>query len=926
MRYFIQIRLSALKAFVKSYSPRVSQTSIPVHYLTKILAFENSEATIEFFESYGLFTNIERTKIILDKSNFGDPEFPLILERAIKLVESKRENSIGEVVCGKELPPKLYEKHIPLNSFDENGFLTFIPDLDEADMGKKEKFDEPPPVFKPIDEPLPIFKPITTVQSIFSQTNKPNLSIFAKKPEEPQMSTSKSIWPLPQTQGNIFAKVGSIATNIFGAKILPQQVPPEPEIPQKSEEEEKLQEEVELRKLEEEKRRREEFEKQRELERERQIRDEERRRKLLEEQERKRRLEEAQRFEEMKRRMEEEAKRKQERKKNIEIKAAVTNILSDILDTVEEKLKREKLAEIKERIRLQKLKKIVKKWREYSRRNRKRKAIDFNPPWYGFRSVSEEAHELHTNSQALVLSNIKRYKSGKPFEIPIKEDVVSKIDLCELTYKLLVKKFWEVDKKLRNELFWKVTISLPNETEFRYGLNHIERTLDSCINWQKRENSTVLIQQSKLRPTLTYCLEKQKGFVVNTRNDTNGFIFLANNFNDVLSKRIVENFKNYGVFVKVPIVLILQNYDEAKPSLATLTQQGIISDSLILVDKFTSRNLVNLLEEALIFLSTRIEKTPPLEMNTLESFLTNFLCTNLWNRCNSFAKWNSNYKQCLKNPNTVIYLHNEALDRIKNILLDDSCSEFSKFPTIFHDFLRSNIPETLPCDYKYFPSFWDNLTYLEHLRTVLDSLKLPNFLENWPPTNQVDLEMIVANYCSGAVKDPEKLFYKLMSVFLTDLEQDFSQIRNVMWTDIVELIVLEKLNQTDFSLYGTGFVNKSVYSELIVVYNVNKLDEFLKSDWFYVSHPIIKPKIYELLQQQETVEEIVDTREIDVIDIDIDEMYKKIVTQPRKDMSKIKNEFASCKALMTDLKESTVIHKKILETSGSILRSLVEEK
>lgn len=37
--------------------------------------------------------------------------------------------------------------------------------------------------------------------------------------------------------------------------------------------------------------------------------------------------------------------------------------------------------------------------------------------------------------------------------------------------------------------------------------------------------------------------------------------------------------------------------------------------------------------------------------------------------------------------------------------------------------------KTLLCAYKYFLRFWDNAVYWKHLRTVLDNLKLSNFLE-----------------------------------------------------------------------------------------------------------------------------------------------------------------------------------------------------
>jgi hypothetical protein len=1002
MRYFIQVRLSAIKTLLKSYSPRVSQTSFPVSHLTKILAFESLESTIEFVESYGLTTNIERNRIILDKPSFSDPEYPYVLDRAINLVESKRNSSIGEVVCGRELPPKTYENHVPQDSFDEEGYLTVTPDVDEVDSvakkeetkieEQKEKIDDPPKIlssrvaspsrsqnifapsvqkiftpaiqnqnvfapvsqnvsvpsqsqniFAPVGQNQKIFgtgsqnenvfalakrsdsifgkdsaaksaftKPEKTEQSVFGKAEK---SVFGKtETDSGEMSSTKSLWATPPAaRSGIFGQ-----KNIFGGEVV-SSTPLIVETP-KLEVTRSVQAEVDEKRVEEESKRRRDEEEKRKKEEE--IKREELRKRL--EQERKR-LEEAKALAVKKKMIEEQQKRiQEERRKNVEIKAAVSNLIDELLSSVEEEVKRVTLGEISRRMRERRLRRVIAKWRENTRRKRKRKAIDFNPSWCSTMTVREEAEELSTKSQSLTVSNIKRYKRGQAAEIEPSEDDITKIDLSELTHKLLTKKCLELDMKLHQELFWKVTISLPDELECKSGLNHIERVLDGCIKWTKKGSTTVTIEQSKSTPTVTYCLERQKGLLVNSRNDTNGFIFVANDFSDDLRERIIQNFRNFGVFVKVPVVLALQTYTENKSHLKALLQEGIISDYLIIVDKFTSKNLVNMVEEALIFLSTRIEKTPPLEMDTLKSFLTKHLCCDIWKRANSFAKWNSNYKNCLKNPNSVIYLYNEALDRLKAILLDDECTEHSRFPEILKEFLRSDIPDSLPCDYKYFPNFWDNATYRTHIESVLDQLRLPSFLVNWPPRDQMELEDGISKYCVQIVKNSESCFYRTMSVLLkyVDSGGDFDGVREVLWTDVVELLALEKLNQTNFSLYGTGFVNQSVYNQLVVVYNVNSLSDYVRSDWFYINNPVIKQKIFQFLGEapveMEVEKEVVD-------DLDIDEILDKI-TQPRnQNVGKIKNEMRNCKKLLTDLEDSVVVHKRILEKSGHLLKSLIED-
>jgi hypothetical protein len=151
---------------------------------------------------------------------------------------------------------------------------------------------------------------------------------------------------------------------------------------------------------------------------------------------------------------------------------------------------------------------------------------------------------------------------------------------------------------------------------------------------------------------------------------------------------------------------------------------------------------------------------------------------------------------------------------------------------------------------------------------------------------------------------------------------DFDGVREVLWTDVVELLALEKLNQTNFSLYGTGFVNQSVYNQLVVVYNVNSLGDYVRSDWFYINNPVIKQKIFQFLGEapveMEVEKEVVD-------DLDIDEILDKIMQPRNQNVGKIKNEMRKCKKLLTDLEDSVVVHKRILEKSGHLLKSLIED-
>lgn len=122
LRYFTQVRVSALSVLLKSYVPR-GPVAMNISYWTYILAFEDYEQTAQFFESYGLQVDRDADHVTLERNGLVYPDDPLILERAINVVEHKRTCSVGDAINGGPLPPLFteFDKYEPHDSFDENG-------------------------------------------------------------------------------------------------------------------------------------------------------------------------------------------------------------------------------------------------------------------------------------------------------------------------------------------------------------------------------------------------------------------------------------------------------------------------------------------------------------------------------------------------------------------------------------------------------------------------------------------------------------------------------------------------------------------------------------------------------------------------------------------------------------------------------------
>lgn len=124
LRYFTQVRVIALEMMLKTYSPR-SPVVMDLSYWQFVLAFEDVDQTALFFEYYGLQCDRSADRVVLDRMSFVYPDLPFMLDRAINLVEHKRNCSVGESIHGtplSDLAP-IFDKYQPHDSFDEDGYL-----------------------------------------------------------------------------------------------------------------------------------------------------------------------------------------------------------------------------------------------------------------------------------------------------------------------------------------------------------------------------------------------------------------------------------------------------------------------------------------------------------------------------------------------------------------------------------------------------------------------------------------------------------------------------------------------------------------------------------------------------------------------------------------------------------------------------------
>ncbi|KAH8317074.1 hypothetical protein KR074_005751, partial [Drosophila pseudoananassae] len=124
--YFTRLRVLALQRLIMSYrAPRKNEvSSLPLSYVSQILGCGDTEEAAEFVTHYGLNVNMVG-RVPLFRMRTVESEYKL--RRQIKLVESKRQLSVGECICGEPMPRRsLYLNHRPHNSFNEHGVLKSI--------------------------------------------------------------------------------------------------------------------------------------------------------------------------------------------------------------------------------------------------------------------------------------------------------------------------------------------------------------------------------------------------------------------------------------------------------------------------------------------------------------------------------------------------------------------------------------------------------------------------------------------------------------------------------------------------------------------------------------------------------------------------------------------------------------------------------
>lgn len=592
-------------------------------------------------------------------------------------------------------------------------------------------------------------------------------------------------------------------------------------------------------------------------------------------------------------------------------KEEVKQVLNIIVETVVENYERDaKLKIISDKIRNRMLKKYVEKWKSVvGRLNRKRKQFFDSPSWVASKSLKEIANEFYTPSQNQIYDNIKRYKTGtSTFKTPeIVRKKINKMNVPVNVWKILYDKT-NKDLCMYSNIFWKIGVSLKINNKFT--LNFVNNFLYDMFDWKYSNNTIRTVDKSIInRNSFTYSIEK----ISKITNDLNGLLFIVesdtlNNFYEEFSETITKQKRFTPILI---IIINSQGYfkDEIvdELDLENLKKESYLTEYEVVL---TDSNLtVPLMIASMKWLAHNVAQTPPLKLNTCCWLLEVCAGEEFWDRINASANINQRFQILLKDPNIVIRLYNKALDKLLLIVQHPELKIYNDFPNEFKNVTSDLI--MLPCDSEYFPEDWRTDVFMNNIKTVIKTAYLPEYTEIWPPKNLTEFELNIKEYCSQVFDKTNNAFNIIRNKFMF-LYEDFSDITTIVWSDILTIIVTEKINEIRLN------------SEVLAVYKECDVNEFRRAPWWYTTTEILT-KIKTIDLKENLSEDDYDDDDDDTVEISINDTILDVEKSLMEDdkNSEIIKDFNDLREMVEDLEQSLKIEKKIMvkfdETANSIL-------
>ncbi|XP_043472628.1 protein xmas-2 [Leptopilina heterotoma] len=923
LRYFNQVRITALSVMVKAYCRTITKPyPYPLYELIDILAFEDEREAVYFCEQVGLSLSQDELYVMLNREHFASSEHTVEQARAFNVIESKRHarySSVGQCIAGGSLPGQSYKNHQPHDSFDSQGYLLEeslkaedqkVPVVDEKDPYEftedvddfSPEVSESPEVLvkNPFKETYSAnkrkldFNPFcdkvndstkTAAQTTFSFTNS------VKKPFT-SVDFSKSSFQTFATENKTFAFSNVVNKDIFSGstKTSPfksvQPVKPfffhaaSAETPKEDEQEEEDKETESKEKI---------------LQQE-----EEAKQKRKEQEEAKLRQIEAEAenlylshlFEVV----DEICGRIIKAELQILYQAWTEDIFENILQDIvqetceetcrEEKFIQEAVSEIRRKQKRRISDKYYKLWRRYVNKKRsRRKALDNTPIWLPKQSLEACAKSLYCKQQDAVIENMcrKRLKLSPSNHQPHNQVPIEVVIYAGI--KENIKSFNSEPRICCPNMFWKLAISWP-KLENRVVLYQRKKVISGYFSDEAGDPIMKNFQPNAYE-TLHVCIRNFEG-VISEENLTgmDALMFIASTSEESRSivRRLTKTVLSKNKLMPIPLVVILFHDGNIKPEaiditpdLENLMDTGFVSEYTIILENTIDENaIVKLTQSAVLWLAVNKSPQVPLEMDYLKRVLKDCLMEELWFRLEGHSVYNSQLKNALEDPQFVINLHTEAITHVMEIILDQESLLYTDFSPEIKGTLKENF--NLPCSYEYFDDVWKNVEYRETVERFVKQLIIPQWRESWPIYDKTHLQKAIRNFCIEAMADCSHDVS--ISDILNNLFVLIDSSPRVYFPDILLLIINKKIDL--------------MKEELKVVYNRNHIKHFRTLPWWFKSTVFLNYSFQPLIDWEMGNDEVAnDSRNISaslVDESDMDDYMDQSLTMnhihPVKEISK----------------------------------------
>ncbi|XP_049827396.1 germinal-center associated nuclear protein [Schistocerca gregaria] len=866
-RYFTQVRVQALFTICQSYSFGSTKAQFSVSALTKILAFDDDEETVDFCGSYGL--KVEGQDIILTgKNSINRTQPPPQLRRSVSLVATKKDCSVAEVICGGPAPSNdYYKSHTPHNSFDSNGILMqdaydatdqalhlredilkeisrqgdtesetdeIVPEVPIQSAEKHEiAYHQKTELFKKVlDKPIIRTQVAVPVHDEKTGVTEP----LRSEPDGGSLESKKISGGTQVSAGYIQQLFNNIINECVGEMIR----------------------ECCIVVVEEE-----------------HVKAVERNRNEMLLQKRQRLVEEAAEsfLDELIYEVGTELIRDivYTLAKEIIYEEIFYSILDDelelLVETTMDNARKQRLQEISHNIANRKLLYYLNKWRSRAHKMSKRRmflrSFSFQPSNLNLKEQADLL-EVHGISKEYDLQSQRLFSQQasvfKPFlQIPPLPNI-GVLEVDKIVEEDLTKRLREIEQDF-SDVFWKMMVSIPDTEESPHYSDLLVNWTDQLFHKNLLSDDDVHLLESDvlmkteartaLHTVLGICVQRitgvapTQGSVPNEANygGTNGILFILSNIvegTDKSCRRLIKLLRALSPQPHVPVAIIdLQQFDSMKSCLNEkwlhdIKNGQVLADFSIFQGNIRSKNSIKeTMVSALKWLASKRPRTLPVYICYLPQLWETCFTEKFWSKIEWSLADNSVFVM-QQNPKTFIHLYNAAIDRLLFACLDEDLLEYSFGPPEFEDHLDD--PSRHTSGFQVCPKYWGSPHYCKFLFDLMHSLQLSEDI-SWPPVNYVDLLKSLEQYCTEnqlqyAVWDINRLFEHYLRDIIKEGHEDldFKQfLADFPWIRMVEILAEHKLRSID---YTDPFVKGYSKRPIVVIVRKSFLEVFLTTPWW----------------------------------------------------------------------------------------------